>query len=378
MGTRTQGGWKIRIPAGSGRKVYVVRFRHAGQRIERSTGCTDPGEAAKEAARIYADTVSGRRVARPVAADLQTAVSHFLADLELEVTAGWAKIVGLYFEAHLIPFFASLEHFTPAMYADYGRQRLQKVSRPSVRKELCALRRFVAWCADHELVLPAVPALPKHGQPGKRAPNARKRKATIVTEGTAKRILLAMPDRSRRTGERVRDLFVVLWETGLRPTTVLRLEAPLHYRKGSETLFVSREIDKEGFERTIPLSPAAQAALDRACPAAGGRIFRAKLSSLRHSLAAALKAAGLEDLDVSPYDFRHSRITAMANAPGPLTGASYLAGHKHASTTALYIQGGEQAARETLAAMQRRPAGAPAGGRSGGRSPKTASAKGGT
>jgi integrase len=268
------------------------------------------------------------------------------------VSAEHAKIVGAtYFKVHLIPFFASFEHFTPAMYADYGRTRLQKVSRPTVRKELCALRRFVAWCGDHDLLLPAVPPLQKHGQPGKRAKNARKRRATIITEAIAKRILMAMPERSRRTGEWVRPLFTVLWETGLRPKTVLRLEAPLHYRKGSDTLFISREIDKEGFERTIPLSAAARGALDRVCSDKPGRLFEAKSSSLRHSVASALAAAGLEELDVSPYDFRHSRITAMANAPGPLTGASFLAGHKHASTTSLYIQGGEQAARETLAAM---------------------------
>ncbi len=370
MGKLTQGGWQLRLP--EGRTIHKVRFRYAGKRFELSTGKSDPGEAAVEAARIYAETVTGRRVARPVAADLEVAVSQFLADVELEASPAWAKIVTLYFETHLIPFFESFDRFTLATYADYGRARLQKASRPSVRKELSALRRFVAWCADHELALPAVPPLPKHGHPGTRAPNARKRKATIITDAEAARILMAMPERSRKTGAFVRPLFQVLWETGLRPATVLKLETPLHYKKGSETLFVSREIDKEGFERTIPLSEKAREALDRAAPAAPGRIFDALASSLRHSLAAALEAAGLE-LDVSPYDFRHSRISAMANAPGPLTGASYLAGHKHASTTALYIQGGEQAARETLAAMSRR-----SGGRSGGRTPKKPRAKGGT
>lgn len=71
MATRTQGGWTIRIPKGEGRTVYLVRFRHAGKRVELSTGKSDPREAAVEAARIYADTVSGRRTARGNAGALE-------------------------------------------------------------------------------------------------------------------------------------------------------------------------------------------------------------------------------------------------------------------------------------------------------------------
>jgi len=365
MGKRTQGGWTIRIPAGANRSVYVVRFRHNGQRVSKSTGCANPDEASVEAARIYAEVVGGRRVARPASGDFAATVADYLADFELETSPEWSAIVTIYFRAHLIPFFGSFEAFTLASYGDYGRMRLQKVTRPTVRKELSALRRFVAWCAEHDRILPPVPSLPKHGQPGKRAKNARKRKATVFTADEAARILAAMPERSQRTGHWIRPLFTVLWETGLRPTSVLKLETPLHYRKGADVIFISREIDKEGFERTLPISHAAQAALDLAVPAVPGRIFLAPKGSLRVYLADALQAAGLTSRNISTYDFRHSRITVAANSPGPLTGASYLAGHKHASTTALYIHAGEEAARATLAAMS--------GDRSGDRSGKTKS-----
>jgi integrase len=329
-----------------------VRFRHAGRRVERSTGRSDPKEAALEAARIYGDTVTGRRTRRPVSTDLATAVAAFLRDFERENSREWSDIVTLYFHTHLLPFFVGFDRFTLAAYADYGRERLQHASRPTVRKELCALRRFVEWCRMHDIELPAVPGLPKHGHPGTRAKNARKRKATIIAPADAKRILMAMPERSKRTKCFVRPLFVVLWETGLRPTTVLRLEAPLHYTKGAKRLFITREIDKEGFERHVPLSPEARAALDRVCPANGaGRLFNAPKASLKVYLRLALKKAGLSDRKISVYDFKHTRISIGANSGAPLAGIAHLVGHKHVSTTALYVQTGEAAAEEALRTM---------------------------
>src|SRR5258708_15266935 len=344
MGTRTQGGWQLRLPPGKGRSVYVVRFRHNGQRIERSTGRSDKGEAAIEAARIYADVVSGRRVSRSVATDLSTAVASHLADLEQEVSPAWAKIVtDVHFGAHLLPFFVSFDHFTPAMYREYGRARLKHASRPTVRKELCSLRGFVEWCAEHDLKLPPVTGLPKHGQPGTRAKNARKRTATIIAPADATRILMAMPERSRRTNAFVRPLFTVLWETRLRPITILRLEAPLHYAKVAERLFITREIDKEGFERHVPLSPATRKALDRVCPESG-KLFTAPKGSLRVYLRLALDAAGLADSGACRYDLQHTRISIGANSGAPLAGIAHLVGHTKVSTTAPYVQSGEDAA----------------------------------
>ena len=351
-------GWRLRIPNASENSVYFVRFVHRGKRVEKSTGERDLGRASVEAAKIYAEIVSGRKVVRAVSTDLTSVAALFLADFELQNSKEWAKIVKTYFNAHLISFFRSLDNFTPASYGDYMRARIQKVTRVTVRKEMSALRVFRAWCEEHGIELPPVPSVPRHGFAGVRAKHARKRQATIVTDAQAKRILLAMPERSRRTGEFVRPLFQVLYETGLRPTTVLKLEAPLHWRQGAPGLFVTTEIDKEGYQRTLPVSEAARAALDRVTPRKPGRLFGAKKSSLRHSLEAALSDAGLGHLKVSPYDFRHTRITSFANAPGPLTGASFLAGHRYPSTTAGYIQGSAEAAQATLDAQEARRASA--------------------
>jgi integrase len=344
-------GWKLRLPRGH--KTYSVRFRHRGGRIERSTGKSDPHEAAAEAARMYAAIVSGRSAERPRTAGFDQEVANFLADYEVTHAEGTFATVTMYFRAHIIPFFGSFDAFTPLSYADYVRMRITKTTRVTVRKELSALRQFVDWCGQHGATLPTVPHLPKQGHPGVRAKNARKRKATIITDAEAKQICAAMPERSRRTRQWVRSIFVVLWETGLRPTTVLRLEAPLHYSKGSRRLFISREIDKEQYERHVPLSREARKALDKVCPKAG-RLFSAQEGSLRGMLEAAVKACGLEHRKISVYDFKHSRISIDANSGAPLAGVAHLVGHKYISTTALYVQTGEVAAQAAIASRSRR------------------------
>lgn len=382
MAQQKQGGWKLRLPEGRGRRTYLVRFRHAGKRVERSTGKGDPREAAIEAARIYADTVSGRRTVRAaVSADLASAFASWLADYEATHSAGTAETVTMYVEAHLLPFFGSFERFTPASIADYTRDRIQRVTRSTLRKELSALRQFFAWCAEHGTQgLPVVPPLPKAGHPGVRAKNARRPVATVLSETEMKRLLVAMPERSRRTGEFVRPFFTLLWETGLRESTLLKLRSPEHYRRGARRLFISRDIDKAHFERHVPLTPNAKEALTRVCPKSPGPIFPGiDQASLRHSLDSAMRAAGIDKI-VSPYDVRHSRASQLANSGAPLAGVAHLLGHKHLSTTSLYVQSDERAAVEALESVlpTRAPRKSATGGHTGGHNVKKGRANGGT
>jgi integrase len=175
----------------------------------------------------------------------------------------------MYVRAHLLPFFGNFETFTPTNYGDYMRERIQQVSRSTLRKELSGLRQFRSWCEEQGFGdLPPVPGLPKHGHPGKRHKQGRKRPATILSPAEVARILACV-------SEPVRPFFTLCWETGLRPySTILKLETPLHYKKGAKTLFISREIDKRAFERTIPLTPEASEVLDGLCPKDGGRLFK--------------------------------------------------------------------------------------------------------
>ena len=385
MGARTQGGWKLRLPEGRGRKTYLVRFRFNGERIERSTGESDPHAAAQAAARIYSDVVSGRRVARAaVSSDMASAFASWLADYETTHAEGSAETVTMYVESHLLPFFGSFDRMTEATYGDYIRERIGHVTRSTVRKELSALRMFRAWCQERGIVVPPVPPLPKSGHPGVRHKQARRPVSRALPASIVRRLLLAMPERSRRTGAWTRPAFVALFETGLRPSTLLRLRAGDHYKRGRGRLFVSRDIDKAQYERDIPLSDAARTALDRVTPrhveldeqGRGPLLFEGlDASSLRDSLEAARVAAGV-DGPLSVYDLRHSRASMLANSGAPLAGVARLLGHRRVSTTAIYVTADDDAARAALNAVA--PRKTRFGGHSGGHSAKTSRAKEGT
>jgi integrase len=345
MGRAAQ-GWTLRQPGGPGTTIYV-RFRHKGQRHEYTTGATNHREAQRHAASKYAEVVSGRRQARAVTASFKDLVLGWYESYKRDHAPKTAEMVLMYAEAHWFPFFGDTEHITRAGAQDYARERLTAATRPTVRKELSALRQFVAWAElDVE-----IPGLPKHGHPGKRAKNARKPKATIVSPEMVAKILAKLPEvGARRLGDNsppplIRNFFTVYWETSLRPSTLFALTAPTHYKKGAAELLVTRDIDKAHDERVLDLSPAARKALDDAVTKKGGRIFPP--FSLREPLARACTEAKVPV--ISPYDLRHSRLTAWANMPGvPLAGVSYLAGHKSLATTARYVQAQRDAARAVV------------------------------
>lgn len=338
MGRRAE-GWKLRTKG----DTLFVRFRHEGRRYDRSTGTGDPVTAAREAARIYAETVSGRVVRR--SGRLDEMFADWLAEYEKAHAKGTAATVTGYVRAALLPFFEEPGRITKESALDYARARLTQATRSTVRKELSALRQFVSWAGlDVE-----IPGLPRHGHPGKRSPNARKRRATVLTPDQVERLLRALPERGERHKAHVRAFFRVLWETALRESTVFALEAPLHYRKGAKRLFVTREIDKAFDERHLALTPAARKALDLVVPEVG-RLFTP--FDLRGPLRAACIAAKLPR--ISPYDLRHSRITSWANSGAPLTGVMHLAGHASLATTARYVVSDELAADAVLRASKRR------------------------
>ncbi len=53
---------------------------------------------------------------------------------------------------------------------------------------------------------------------------------------------------------------------------------------------------------------------------------------------------------ISPYDFRHSRLTHLGQVTSNLSGIMFLAGHRQPSTTAKYMRPQRAAAEEVLAA----------------------------
>jgi len=196
----------------------------------------------------------------------------WIADIEGEFNPATLDTFVIYarrFQA----FFGSMAGITDAACAQYIRERLRKVKRQTVRKELSALRRFVRWCVQQGVVSrePQIPSPPPRAT-GTAYFKRLRSKATVITPAEALAIIEALPERSRKPGGKlfpVRPRTRFAWETALRPKTIDNLNVPEPYTRGSATLVVTHEIDKARFGREIPLTEAARAAIDSVCPDVG-------------------------------------------------------------------------------------------------------------
>jgi hypothetical protein len=158
-------GWQLRQRA-SGR-TFTVRMWIEGRESERSTGTSDPDEAAKQAARIYAlavQTAQPKQRPRAFGAtlDLEELLAEWLVDLASTHDAGTCGTWELYASTHWVPHFVATHNLTATMAEEYMRKRLLVVRGDTVRKELSALRQFLGW-AHRKGYLPeiAVPGVPK-------------------------------------------------------------------------------------------------------------------------------------------------------------------------------------------------------------------------
>ena len=357
---RPREGWKLRPPK-TGRKFYTVRFTHEGRQVEPSTGETDAVRAAERAAEIYAQATRGVAPVQP--RRLATA----LGGRQLgEVAASWlsevdgttldretARTYALYVSTHLGPFFGTLDR-VEALGPQYVAARLRLVKGATVRKELSCLRGLLAWAVERGLLssMPALPSVPKRA--AGTAHRQGRRQHTELSPAEVEALLEAMPERSVH-GWPVRARFVVAYETTLRPATLDALSVPEHYTKGARYLRLQAEDDKGRYERMVPLSARARAALDAVCPEKG-TIFG------RHDYRDQLEKAA--SLALSPdkaatffgYEFRGAGITHRLEETGNLPGVQYLAGHKLTSTTARYVRASLRAAEQVvLGAKKPRP-----------------------
>jgi hypothetical protein len=194
-----------------------------------------------------------------------------------------------------------------------------------------------------------VPSIPKRvvGTPYK----LRRRKAAPeVAPAEAKRFFAALPEwsKSRRVARfPIRARFVVGYETTLRPSTLDRLRAPEHYRRGSATILLTAAADKARFGREIPLTDAVRKALDAVCPDEG--LIFGKHDYREHVAAAAAKAFPPEVAErFAGTHLRSAGITHLLERSGNLPGTQYMAGHKLVSSTARYAKPSLRAARDAL------------------------------
>lgn len=137
--------------------------------------------------------------------------------------------------------------------------RMGEVCRNSVVKELRILRSLLAFAQEKGLIasIPGIPSPPK-GKKG--TPTGQGRKAPPLLAQDVEDILALIPKAAARSKFPLQALCTLLWETGLRPLLWLRVRPSVHLRKKG-VLHITEDIDKNKWERDIPLSRRAQAAI---------------------------------------------------------------------------------------------------------------------
>lgn len=255
---------------------------------------------------------------------------------------------------------------------DFATDRLQQVVRSTVQKEISPLFAFLEWAVNHKMLsaLPRRPKLPR-GARGVRSGPQREEPVQITHE-EALQIIASMPEHASRgskgTKRRiiVRDFARFLYETGLRPGAVQRLQVPRDWAPGSKALRVHANEDKALYGRTVALTKAAQAILEEHAQEPGV-VFGV------HDLRAYFKAAALTVLPAEKaaafarYDLRHGAIHLGLAVGGSLPGVAQLAGHRRITTTNRYVRANEQDgaavvnARDAVSSQSAGPETAPEG-----------------
>lgn len=350
MGRRPQ-GWRVRFKRG----WAYVRFTHANIEHNIALGTRDHGEAAKLAAKEYAEIVSGRRRTirkrGPALFDLTQLLAEWKESLHGELDPKTIETCVIYARKYL-RFFGDLDSITTESIGDYVLARLRQVIRKTLLKERTFLRRFLRWCVAQK-VLPFVPEFPELPAPSAVGTRSGKQrvKPVEITPGEAAAILAALPEKSKRIGKRkwpVRARFAFAWETGLRPETVSRIDVPRTWTRGARELEIHDEDDKARYGRTVPLTDEAVRLLLEVAPLEGGVVFG------DHNFSKAIKRAAKAVLGpvrgsrFAPYDFRHGRAQQLVDETGDLAGVAYVLGHKKLSTTDRYLRGSRRAAERVL------------------------------
>ena len=342
---RPSEGWRFRDRKSSD-ECWSIRFSHDGTQYSRGTGEVDKTRAAKEAERIYLSVVSGtegkrRKQHSPEACrPLGEASSNWIAKQLASQVFGpdTAVTYADYFTRLFVPHFGSVEGINEDTIASLIQQRLARVVRATLDKELGCLRGFVA-----SLSLPVAVATPPKKARGTPTTRKRVRRAVPLSPEDVASVIAALPEQDRRQ-RWVRPRYAVAYETSLRPHTLATLSVPENYRKGEAALRVS--VDKTGFFRDVPLSAKARAELDAICPERGLIFGPARHEKMLKRYA--IKLLGPRGDTFQPYDLRRSRITHLLERSGNIPGVQWLAGHKKLETTAKYVQPSMRAAESVL------------------------------
>lgn len=329
---RRAAGWTLRKHSSG---YYYVRFTHQTQRFDRSTGCRRKREAQARAAQIYADVIAGRIQQRP-AGDLDELIPEWLTDVTDTRSDEWATTCELYANRHWP--WSDLAEITSASVQAYIRRRLRTVAASTVRKELSALRRFLLWCHSRG-DLEAVPTW--------QTPNAKSDyQAEYLERDEMDALLAELPDRTTHPRHfPVREYYTVMWATSFRKATMAAIRwEDVDLEAG--TVAVRPSADKRQFDRPVPLTAAAVAALDSLPKPRIGLVFGKR--DYRASLRSAAERAGITKHLTPNHSVRHSRLSDFASRSKNVAAIQHMAGHKDLASTMRYVHSSLDNARALL------------------------------
>jgi hypothetical protein len=361
---RVAQGWRLDKNGSNWR----VRFTHDGRRYAVSTGTGDKGAARDKAKKIYAETVAG---ARRVAAEKQLGyplddafakwVVHVRASRDTTTAKEYERAGSKWCEV-----WQTVQQIQTKQLRDHTDYWLARTTRESTRKYRTYLADFLRFCKEQEIisVVPEMPDLEK-GTTGKRA--LPENPPIIITADQANEVIDELPDWSARDSRlgcgrfHVRNYYRVLWETAWRPSTVDKIAAPRHIAKDSARITVTPDIVKDRNRSRgrahkvafVDIPAAAMTALQASIADSSGERGEIFGRHRAHRAAVLLETARrVLRLELTDYDFKHSRMTDLCSRPGAdYVAISYLAGVKLDTIIEHYVHPGEKAARRYVATL---------------------------
>jgi integrase/recombinase XerD len=222
----------------------------------------------------------------------------------------------------------------------------QRMSAPSVKQHLAAIRQLFDWMVVSQVVK-ANPAAavrgPKHSSPEGKTP---------ILSDEEMRVLFAQFDETKLADLRDRAMLSVMVYSFARASALTKLRVRDYYRQGSSAWFVLSE--KGGKQNKVPAHHQAAEAVERYIAVAGianerdAPLFRSivgrgtKLSERalsRENVFAMVRrratAVGLPP-EIGCHSFRGTGITNYLSHGGTLETAARIAGHVSTKTTQLY------------------------------------------
>jgi integrase len=258
------------------RTNLVMRYKCplTGKHIPRSTGTSNPKEAAKAAAKWEAELQEGRysRTARMAWSDFREHWQTSTGDsMRIKTALNYASTLNA-FEEHCRP--ARLADLTTAKVTQFateirkGRVRVRKdktqveyqLSEASIARHLRHLKAVARWAFHQELL----PKIPKFDMPRKSSGAQRMKGRPITTEEFERMLAVAKDVVGEEQAESWKFLLRGLWTTGLRLGECINLRwdyAPdgvCVMLEGRESVLAfDADSQKSGKVQHVPLAPEA-------------------------------------------------------------------------------------------------------------------------